>query len=64
MINFNGELWGVSGGYSQFYNFGGGNGDKDREIIYAEFSEDTPALINYYYINNEYPHIFSNKIFI
>ncbi|MDG0889238.1 hypothetical protein [Paracholeplasma manati] len=49
--------------FFQVYNFGGGNGDKDREIVYSEFTEDTPALINYYYINNEYPHIFSNKIF-
>lgn len=49
--------------FFQVYNFGGGNGDKDREIVYAEFTDDTPALINYYYINNYYPHIFSNKIF-
>jgi len=49
--------------FFQVYNFGGGNGDKDREIVYSELTEDTPALVNYYYINNEYPHIFSNKIF-
>ena len=49
--------------FFQVYNFGGGNGDKDREIVYAEFTGDTPALINYYYINNEYKHTFANKLF-
>lgn len=49
--------------FFQVYNFGGGNGDKDREIVYSEFTEDTPALVNYFYINNEYPHLFSNKLF-
>lgn len=49
--------------FFQVYNFGGGNGDKDREIVYSEITDDTPALINYYYINNEYPHIFANKLF-
>lgn len=49
--------------FFQVYNYGGGNGDKDREIVYSEFTEDTPALINYYYINNEYPHGFQSKLF-
>lgn len=49
--------------FFQVYNFGGGNGDKDREIVYAELTEDTPALINYFYINNNYKHRFSNKLF-
>lgn len=30
--------------FFQVYNFGGGNGDKNREIVYSEFTEDTPAL--------------------
>ena len=34
--------------FFQVYNFGGGRGDKDREIVYSEFTKDTPALINYY----------------
>jgi len=49
--------------FFQVYNYGGGNGDKDREIVYSEFTEDTPALINYYYINNNYPHIFQSHFF-
>lgn len=49
--------------FFQVYNFGGGNGDKDREIVYAELSDNTPALVNYFYINNEYEHLFQNKIF-
>ena len=49
--------------FFQVYNFGGGRGDKDREIVYAELTGDTPALINYYYINNEYPHLFSSNLF-
>lgn len=49
--------------FFQVYNFGGGNGDKDREIVYSEFTDDTPALINYFYINNEYPHLFLSKLF-
>lgn len=49
--------------FFQVYNFGGGNGDKDREIVYSEFTEDTPALINYFYINNKYKHDFSSKFF-
>lgn len=49
--------------FFQVYNYGGGNGDKDREIVYSEFTEDIPALINYYYINNEYPHGFQSKLF-
>lgn len=36
--------------FFQVYNFGGGNGDKDREIVYANLTADTPALLNYYYI--------------
>ncbi len=49
--------------FFQVYNFGGGNGDKDREIVYAELGKDTPALINYYYICNRYPHLFQSKLF-
>ncbi len=49
--------------FFQVYNFGGGNGDKDREIVYAELTSDTPALVNYYYINNRYPHLFQSKLF-
>lgn len=49
--------------FFQVYNFGGGNGDKDREIVYAEITGNTPALLNYYYINNNYPHSFQNKLF-
>lgn len=49
--------------FFQVYNFGGGNGDKDREVVYSELTDDTPALINYFYINNEYPHLFSSKLF-
>jgi len=44
--------------FFQVYNYGGGNGDKDREIVYAELTKDTPALVNYYYINNRYLHRF------
>lgn len=39
--------------FFQVYNFGGGHGDKDREIVYAELSHNTPALVNYFYINND-----------
>lgn len=49
--------------FFQVYNYGGGNGDKDREIVYAELTGDTPALINYFYINNNYPHLFSSRYF-
>lgn len=49
--------------FFQVYNFGGGNGDKDREIVYSEFTGDIPALINYFYINNEYKHDFSSNLF-
>lgn len=49
--------------FFQVYNYGGGNGDKDREIVYAELTKDTPKLINYFYINNEYPHAFQSKYF-
>ena len=49
--------------FFQVYNFGGGNGDKDREIVYAEFTEDTPALVNYHYINNRFPHLFQSNLF-
>lgn len=49
--------------FFQVYNYGGGNGDKDREIVYSEFTADTPALINYYYINNRYPHVFQSHAF-
>lgn len=49
--------------FFQVYNFGGGNGDKDREIVYAELTGDTPALVNYYYINNKFPYQFHSKLF-
>lgn len=49
--------------FFQVYNFGGGNGDKDREIVYANLTADTPALLNYYYICNKYPHTFQSKLF-
>ncbi len=49
--------------FFQVYNYGGGAGDKCREIVYANLTKDTPALVNYYYINNKYPHTFqSNKL--
>lgn len=38
-----------------------GAGDKCREIVYANLTEDTPALVNYYYLNNAYPHSFQSK---
>lgn len=49
--------------FFQVYNFGGGNGDKDREIVYAELTTDTPALVNYFYISNRYPHLFQSSLF-
>lgn len=49
--------------FFQVYNYGGGNGDKDREIVYAEMTGNTPALINYFYINNRYPHLFQSHAF-
>lgn len=49
--------------FFQVYNYGGGNGDKDREIVYSEFTGNTPALINYYYISNDYPHAFQSSYF-
>ncbi|MBR0444042.1 MAG: hypothetical protein IJK14_01515 [Clostridia bacterium] len=49
--------------FFQVYNFGGGNGDKDREIVYSEYTGNTPALVNYYYINNRFPHLFQSKLF-
>ena len=49
--------------FFQVYNFGGGNGDKDREIVYAELTDDIPALVNYYYINNKFPYQFRSKLF-
>lgn len=49
--------------FFQVYNFGGGNGDKDREIVYAELTGDIPALVNYYYINNKFPYQFHSKLF-
>ncbi len=49
--------------FFQVYNFGGGNGDKDREIVYAELTGDTPALVNYHYINNKFPHLFRSSLF-
>ena len=49
--------------FFQVYNYGGGNGDKDREIVYSEYTGDTPALVNYYYINNKIPHLFQSRLF-
>ncbi len=49
--------------FFQVYNYGGGYADKDREIVYAELTGNTPALINYFYINNSFPHVFSSKLF-
>lgn len=49
--------------FFQVYNFGGGNADKDREIVYAELTGDTPVLVNYFYINNNIPHIFQSPLF-
>ena len=47
--------------FFQVYNYGGGAGDKCREIVYANLTKDTPALVNYYYLNNNYPHTFQSK---
>ena len=47
--------------FFQVFNYGGGAGDKCREIVYADLTHDTPALVNYYYINNNYPHTFQSK---
>lgn len=47
--------------FFQVYNYGGGAGDKCREIVYANLTKDTPALVNYYYLNNTYPHTFQSK---
>ena len=49
--------------FFQVYNFGGGFGDKSREIVYAELTSDTPALVNYFYINNEYNYQFHSNLF-
>ncbi len=49
--------------FFQVFNYGGGNGDKDRELVYGQFSGNTPALINYFYINNRYPHSFQSSLF-
>ena len=32
-------------------------------MVYAELTEKVPALINYFYINNEYPHMFQSHYF-
>ena len=47
--------------FFQVYNYGGGAGDKCREIVYADLTKDTPALVNYFYLNNAYPHSFQSK---
>ncbi len=47
--------------FFQVYNYGGGAGDKCREIVYANLTKDTPALVNYFYLNNAYPHTFQSK---
>lgn len=49
--------------FFQVFNYGGGAGDKTRELVYASLSGDTPALLNYYYINNEYTHLFQSSYF-
>lgn len=49
--------------FFQVYNYGGGFGDKSREVVYADMTTDTPALLNYFYISNKYPHMFQAKDF-
>ena len=49
--------------FFQVFNYGGGAGDKTRELVYAGLSDDTPALLNYYYINNNYTHSFQSPYF-
>ncbi len=49
--------------FFQVYNYGGGFGDKTREIVYAELTGNTPALFNYFYICNAYPHMFQSEEF-
>jgi len=49
--------------FFQVFNFGGGCGDKSREVVYADITADTPALFNYFYINNDYPHSFQSEYF-
>lgn len=36
--------------FFQVYNFGGGCGDKVREIVYSDLTNDTPGLLNYSYL--------------
>ena len=47
-ININGKILPIPS-FFQVYNFGGGGGDKSRELIYADLTNNTPALINYFY---------------
>jgi len=49
--------------FFQVLNYGGGMGDKTREIVYSNLTKDTPVLLNYYYLNNEIPHMFMSKKF-
>lgn len=48
-LNVHGKLLSVPS-FFQVYNFGGGAADKYREIVYADLTDDTPALFNYYYL--------------
>lgn len=36
--------------FFQVYNFGGGCGDKVREIVYSDLTNDIPGLLNYSYL--------------
>lgn len=49
--------------FFQIYNYGGGFGHKTREMVYADLTGDTPALFNYYYISNKFPHMFESSEF-
>jgi len=49
--------------FFQVLNFGGGAGDKSREIVYADITENTPALFNYYYVSNDIDHLFQSPYF-
>lgn len=59
-LTLNGKILPVPS-FFQVYNYGGGAGDKCREIVYAHLTKDTPALVNYFYLNNAYPHSFQSK---
>ena len=48
--------------FFQIFNFGGGVADKSREIVYADMTYNTPALINRKNLS-KYPHNFSSPYF-